>query len=222
MVKIAPSILSADFAHLADEAARVGECADLLHVDVMDGHFVPNITVGPPVVASLHASTRLPLDVHLMIADPDAYVGNFAEAGASIITVHAEATPHVHRTLQAVRAAGVRAGVAICPATPATHLEHVLDLVDLILVMTVNPGFGGQEFIGGMLRKIRQVKAMVDRSGRAIDIEVDGGISDATTPLVVKAGANVLVAGNFVFGGGDPRANVERLRERALSALPSC
>lgn len=222
MVRIAPSILSADFARLADEVARVERCADLLHVDVMDGHFVPNITVGPPVVTSLRAATGLPLDVHLMIANPDAYIGRFAEAGASIITVHAEATPHVHRTLQAVKAAGAKAGVAICPATPVHCLEHVLDLADLILVMTVNPGFGGQEFISGMLTKIRQVRAMVEDAGSRIDIEVDGGISDVTAPLVVRAGANVLVAGNFVFGGGDPCANVERLRRSASSVLPSC
>jgi len=222
LVRIAPSILSADFAHLADEAARVEPCADLLHVDVMDGHFVPNITVGPPVVASLRSATRLPLDVHLMIANPDSYVGDFARAGASIITVHAEATPHVHRTLQAVRAAGAKAGIAVCPATPVACLEHVLDLVDLILVMTVNPGFGGQEFIQAMLRKIEHVRRIAEAADRAFDIEVDGGISDATAPLVVKAGANVLVAGNFVFGGGDPCANVERLRHSASSALPSC
>jgi len=222
LVKIAPSILSADFAHLADEVARVERCADLLHVDVMDGHFVPNITVGPPVVASLRAVTSLPLDVHLMIDDPDAYIGRFAEAGASIITVHAEATPHVHRTLQAVKGAGVKAGLAICPATPTCWLEHVLDLVDLILVMTVNPGCGGQEFIRATLPKIRQAREMIERAHRCIDIEVDGGIRDTTAPLAVEAGANVLVAGNFVFDGLDPCANVERLRRSAFSALPSC
>ncbi|MGE5586820.1 MAG: ribulose-phosphate 3-epimerase [Clostridia bacterium] len=222
MVRIAPSILSADFAHLADEVARVETCADLLHVDVMDGHFVPNMTVGPPVVASLRAATRLPLDVHLMIANPDAYVGRFAEAGASLITVHAEATPHLHRTLQAVKGAGVKAGVAICPATPIHCLEYVLDLADLVLVMTVNPGFGGQEFIGGMQAKVRQVRALIEGAGSRADIEVDGGICDVTAPLVVRAGANVLVAGSSVFGGGDPCANIERLRRSALSALPSC
>jgi ribulose-phosphate 3-epimerase len=194
----------------------------MLHVDVMDGHFVPNITVGPPVVASLRRATRLPLDVHLMIENPDAYVDRFAASGATLITVHAEATPHLHRTLQSVKAAGVKAGVAICPATPAYCLEYVLDLVDLILVMTVNPGFGGQEFIGGMQAKVRQVKAMIEAADRRIDIEVDGGIYEATAPLAVRAGANVLVAGTSVFGGGSPCDNIQRLRRSALSALPSC
>ncbi|MEW6228789.1 MAG: ribulose-phosphate 3-epimerase [Bacillota bacterium] len=219
MIKIAPSILSADFARLAD-AAEKASSADLLHIDVMDGHFVPNITVGPPVVASLHAVSRLPLDVHLMIDNPDLYVESFAEAGSSIITVHAEATSHLHRTLQAIRSAGASPGVAINPATPAAALEHILDLVDLVLVMTVNPGFGGQEFIAGMIRKIENVRAMVAEAGREIDIEVDGGITPETAPLVVKAGANVLVAGNFVFGRGNPQANLERLRESARLALP--
>lgn len=185
----------------------------------MDGHFVPNITVGPQVVASLHAASRLPLDVHLMIDNPELYIRSFAEAGSSIITVHAEATSHLHRTLQAIRSAGASPGVAINPATPAAALEHILDLVDLVLVMTVNPGFGGQEFIAGMIRKVEDVRAMVVEAGREIDIEVDGGITPETAPLVVKAGANVLVAGNFVFGHGDPRANLERLRESARLAL---
>lgn len=191
-----------------------------MHIDVMDGHFVPNITVGPQVVASLHAASRLPLDVHLMIDNPDLFIESFAEAGSSIITVHAEATSHLHRTLQAIRSAGASPAVAINPATPAAALGHVLDLVDLVLVMTVNPGFGGQEFIVGMVRKIEQVKAMVAEAGREIDIEVDGGITPETAPLVVKAGANVLVAGNFVFGRGDPRTNLERLRESVRLALP--
>lgn len=180
---------------------------------------MPNITVGPPVVASLRAVSCLPLDVHLMIDNPDLYIERFAEAGSSIITVHAEASSHLHRTLQAIRYAGASPGVAINPATPAAALGHVLDLVDLVLVMTVNPGFGGQEFIAGMVRKIEQLKTMVAEAGREIDIEVDGGITPETVPQVVKAGANVLVAGNFVFGHGDPRANLERLRESARLAL---
>ncbi len=210
-------MLSADFARLADAAARVSS-AEYLHIDVMDGHFVPNITIGAPVVASLRAACDLPLDVHLMIDDPDLHVESFARAGSSIITVHAEATAHLHRTLQAIRAAGASAGVAINPATPAAAVSCVLDLVDLVLVMTVNPGFGGQEFITSMVPKIEQVKAMVAKTGRPIDIEVDGGISPSTAPAVVRAGASVLVAGNFIFGGGDPRNNIARLREAAESA----
>ena len=214
-VKIAPSILSADFADLAGSVKSI-ECADLLHVDVMDGSFVPNITVGPPVVGDLRKVTCLPMDVHLMIDNPDRHIQAFADAGSSIITVHAEASLHLHRTVQAIRDAGVTAGVAICPATPALMIEHVLGMVDLVLVMTVNPGFGGQDFLYEMVPKIRQVREMVERTGRRIDIEVDGGISDVTAPIVVEAGANVLVAGSYIFAGDTPKTRVERLRGASL------
>ncbi len=220
MIKIAPSILSADFGRLAD-AAEMASSADLLHIDVMDGHFVPNITVGPATVAALRATSRVPLDVHLMIDNPDMYVETFATAGSSIITVHAEAPRHLHRTLQAIRSAGARVGVAINPATPACAVEHVLDIVDLVLVMTVNPGFGGQRFIEGMLGKIQEIRTMVDAVGREIDVEVDGGIALDTAPSVVRAGANVLVAGSFVFGDGEPSSNISRLRAAAHAALGS-
>ena len=219
-IKIAPSILSADFANLAESTQTV-RGADLLHVDVMDGHFVPNITIGMPVVSDLRKSTDIPLDVHLMIDNPDLYIQAFAEAGSSIITVHAEASPHLHRTIQTIKDTGISPGVALCPATPAIMIEHVLEIVDLVLIMTVNPGFGGQSFIDEMVPKIKQVRKMVARTGRNIDIEVDGGINDITAPVVVRAGANVLVAGSFVFESDDPDEKVELLRKVCLPADPS-
>ncbi|MFN8929462.1 MAG: ribulose-phosphate 3-epimerase [Alphaproteobacteria bacterium] len=210
-LKIAPSILSADFARLGEEVRAVSEAgADYVHVDVMDGHFVPNLTIGPAVVAALRPHTRLPLDVHLMIAPCDGLIPEFAKAGADIITIHAEAGPHADRSLQLIKSLGKKAGISICPATPESAIEYVLGMVDLVLVMTVNPGFGGQSFIPAQLKKIEAIRRMIASSGRPIELEVDGGINPQTTADVKRAGANVLVAGSAIFQG-DARHYAENI-----------
>jgi ribulose-phosphate 3-epimerase len=213
--RIAPSILSADFARLGEEIRAIDAAgADYIHVDVMDGHFVPNITIGPLVVKAARAHSRLPFDVHLMIAPADPYIEAFADAGADIITVHAEAGPHLHRSLQAIRGMGKKCGVSIVPSTPASVLAHVMDMIDLVLVMTVNPGFGGQGFIASQLPKIRELRGMIDATGRVIDLEVDGGIHSGTAAQAREAGADVLVAGSAVFTGDpkDYKTNILALR----------
>ena len=214
--RIAPSILAADFAKLGDEIQAVGAAgADYIHVDVMDGHFVPNITIGPAVVAALRPHSQLPFDVHLMISPADDLIPEFARAGADIITVHPEAGPHPHRTVQLIKSLGRKVGMALNPATPVTAIENLLGELDLILVMSVNPGFGGQAFIDSQLDKINILRKMIDDCGRDIDLEVDGGINAATAPLAIAAGADVLVAGTATFvGGPDAYAdNIRGLRE---------
>jgi ribulose-phosphate 3-epimerase len=214
-IRIAPSILSADFARLGDEIRAIdGAGADWVHVDVMDGHFVPNITIGPIVVKALRGTTKLPFDVHLMISPVDPYIHDFAEAGADIITVHPEAGPHLHRTIQLIKSLGRKAGVALNPATPVDAIDYVLGDIDLVLVMTVNPGFGGQSFLESQVDKIRAVRERIDRSGRAVVLEVDGGINPTTAAQAIAAGAEILVAGTATFEGGAQAYgdNIRRLR----------
>ena len=215
-VRLAPSILSADFAHLArDIAAAEAGGADLIHVDVMDGHFVPNITIGPPVVRAIRKVASRPLDVHLMISDPDRYIDAFAEAGAAMISVHVEVLPHLHRTIAAIKALGVQAGAVLNPSTPVTAIEEVAGDLDFVLLMSVNPGFGGQRFIPATVDKIRRMRALLSRAGSTAPIEVDGGVDLTTIKDVVAAGGNILVAGQAVFGSGDPARALAALRKAA-------
>ena len=214
-VRIAPSILSADFARLGEEVKAICAAgADYIHVDVMDGHFVPNLTIGPAVVKAIKPYANKPLDVHLMIAPVDPLIEEFARAGADIITIHAEAGAHAHRSLQAIRKLGVKPGISLCPATSESAIEYVLDMVDLILVMSVNPGFGGQSFISSQLKKIERIRRMIDATGRMIDLQVDGGINPETARQAIAAGADVLVAGTAVFndGAGRYQSNIAALR----------
>jgi len=217
-IRIAPSILSANFAALGDDIRKVEDAgAQLIHVDVMDGHFVPNITIGPPVVKSIRKATKLPLDVHLMISDPDQYITAFVEAGADMVTVHAEATVHLDRTLNFIRSQKVGAGVSINPATPVSTVQHALGLADMLLIMTVNPGFGGQKFIPYTVEKVREARQVIENRRYRCVIEVDGGIDSDTLPDVVRAGAEVLVAGSAIFHAPDPARKIKEMLEIAAS-----
>ena len=212
MVKVAPSILSADFSKLGEEIRKVEKHADMLHVDVMDGHFVPNITFGPPAVASIRKVTGLPLDVHLMIQEPDRYVQKFADAGADVISVHAEASGDLRQTLKKIRDSGVKPAAVLNPGTPLAAIDGVLAEVEMVLLMTVNPGFGGQKFIESVLPKIRELREKIDGNNLKVDLEVDGGINADTARLAVSAGASVLVAGSYVYGSSNPAEAIRKLR----------
>jgi ribulose-phosphate 3-epimerase len=218
MVKIAPSILAADFANLANEIKDVeAGGADYIHVDVMDGHFVPNITLGPMIVKAIRPFTNLPLDVHLMIENPDHYIEAFAEAGSDYITVHAEATPHLHRTIQLIKSKGIKAGAVLNPGTPVEMIKHVVEDLDMVLLMTVNPGFGGQSFINSVVPKIRAVKELAEQFNPSLEIEVDGGVTTETARLCTEAGANVLVAGSAIYNKKDRGQAIAAIREAAAN-----
>lgn len=213
MVKIAPSILSADFSRLAEEIIDVERGgADYIHIDVMDGHFVPNITIGPLIVEAIRPVTRLPLDVHLMIENPDFFVESFAKAGADYITVHVEACTHLHRTVQLIKSFGIKAGVVLNPATPVSSIQHIIGDIDMVLLMSVNPGFGGQKFISSILPKITEVKEMAEKNKASIEIEVDGGVNEETARLCIQHGANVLVAGSAIYNQPDRKKAIEAIR----------
>lgn len=213
MIKIAPSLLSANFAYLADEIKKVEAAgADLLHLDIMDGHFVPNLTFGPPVIAALRQVTKLPFDVHLMVTNPQELIEPFVKAGADILTVHAETAPHMHRLIQTIKASGVRAAVSLNPATSLTAIEEILSELDMVLIMSVNPGFGGQQFIPESIDKIKRLRQLIESRNLQVDIEVDGGINKSTARMVVDAGANVLVAGSAVYGAPDVAKAIQELR----------
>jgi ribulose-phosphate 3-epimerase len=219
-IKIAPSILSADFGDIKNQIAHAEQAgADWLHLDIMDGHFVPNITFGPPVVKSLRKLTRLPFDTHLMIENADSYIDAFHAAGANTITVHYEACRHLHRTVTHIKSLGMTAGVCLNPASPVSLLHEILPHIDLVLIMSVNPGFGGQQFIPTSLQKIRETAAMISELQREILLEVDGGVDDSTVEHVVKAGANVLVAGQYIFGSGEVNRSIQTLRQKATAAM---
>jgi len=217
LIKIAPSILSADFAKLGDEIVRIDKAgADLVHIDVMDGHFVPNITIGPPIIKALRKVTKLPFDVHLMIEDADKYIDNFVDAGADIITVHAEASPHLHQTLHKIKKRGIKAAVSLNPATSIHTIEWILNEVDMVLVMSVNPGFGGQKYIEATTQKIKKLREILVARGIEIDIEVDGGINLSNIYEITRAGANVIVSGSTIFNSQDTTKIIKELREKAF------
>ncbi|SHJ58444.1 ribulose-phosphate 3-epimerase [Tepidibacter formicigenes] len=216
MIKLAPSILSADFARLLEDVKKVEDAGcEYLHIDVMDGHFVPNITLGPAIAKSLRKDVNMVFDVHLMIENPDMYIKSFVDSGADIITVHQEACTHLHRTIQNIKSLGVKAAVALNPATPIETIKHVIDELDMVLIMTVNPGFGGQSFIENMIDKIKELKRLIDEKGLNVDIQVDGGIKPDNVDKVVKAGANIIVAGSAIFNSEDILNTVKKFRENA-------
>ncbi|PWA13463.1 ribulose-phosphate 3-epimerase [Pueribacillus theae] len=216
MVKIAPSILSANFSKLGEEIKEVeAGGADYIHVDVMDGHFVPNLTIGPLIVEAIRPITSLPLDVHLMIENPDLYIKDFAEAGADILSVHVEACPHLHRSIQLIKEQGIKAGVVLNPATPISSIQHIIEEVDLVLLMTVNPGFGGQKFISSVIPKMKELHSLVKEKRLSIDIEIDGGVNSETALSCVEAGANVLVAGSAIFNQSDRKLAIQQIRDAA-------
>jgi ribulose-phosphate 3-epimerase len=211
--KIAPSILSADFAHLADEIARVTEAgADMIHVDVMDGHFVPNFTIGPPIVKAIRKVTQLPLDVHLMMTNPEDFIDEFIKAGSNYITVHVETCPHLHRTIQSIKEEGVKAGVTLNPATPLSSVEEILGEVDLLLIMSVNPGFGGQSFIPSALEKLRRARKMIDQKGLKVELEIDGGVKVENIAAMAQAGADIFVSGSAIFQSKDYKGTIQKMR----------